>query len=395
MVCPAVQTGNRFLETALAHVDCQAQAIGSYGYGALSDPGSTTSYVLTALLTIFVALFGFRLLFGPRVSGQDFVGDVLRVAIVLTLATSWPAWRVLGYDLLIAGPGEIANSISQAAQLPGTNGHLSSRLQNMDDALAILYERGIGRRGVATGDWFQLGFGRIAFLVGTLGPLALIRLMTGILLAIAPLVAGLMLFDATRSIFVGWAKSLAAAFFAMVFVSIILAAELALIEPWMNSVLQTRVANDSALAAPAELLVITLAFALISFGAVAGAAWLVFNSSNRITSLVQTSINPRNFSVANRTRTDLSSVLIGQRSASPGARAQSISYSLSQSINRETRLAQTRFNTDRDGESSGMSARRLPEQRSRNAQPIVALGSAYRRSSRRMSAAGVRRDGTG
>ena len=38
-----------------------------------------------------------------------------------------------------------------------------------------------------------LGFARVIFLIGTIGPLALVRLAAGFLLAIAPLVAGLLL----------------------------------------------------------------------------------------------------------------------------------------------------------------------------------------------------------
>ena len=48
----------------LDFVDCQAQAIGAGGYQALAAPGSTLSLVLTGFLTLFVALFGYRMLFG-------------------------------------------------------------------------------------------------------------------------------------------------------------------------------------------------------------------------------------------------------------------------------------------------------------------------------------------
>src|SRR5690606_30518818 len=62
--CPRLSTGDAFLSTLLRHIDCQAQAIGTGGYQALADPASPTIQVVTALLTIFVALFGLAMMMG-------------------------------------------------------------------------------------------------------------------------------------------------------------------------------------------------------------------------------------------------------------------------------------------------------------------------------------------
>ena len=108
MACPAVTTGPQFLVTALAHLDCQAQTLGSFGFQALAQPGSVASVVLTGLLTLFIAIYGIRLLFGPGDEPRDLVNAVLKVGIVLTLAVSWPAWRVVAYDTVLYGPSEVA-----------------------------------------------------------------------------------------------------------------------------------------------------------------------------------------------------------------------------------------------------------------------------------------------
>ena len=60
-LCTAPSSGSGFVSGALDFIDCQAQTIGEAGYQALAQPGSTVSLALTALLTIFVALFGVRL----------------------------------------------------------------------------------------------------------------------------------------------------------------------------------------------------------------------------------------------------------------------------------------------------------------------------------------------
>lgn len=279
MACPPLRTGERYLETALQHIDCQAQSIGSFGYLALSEPGSTISLALTGVLIVFVALFGIRIALGYPLVGNDLAGHAIRLIIVLTLATSWPAFRVLGYDIVVSGPSEIVQAVGGAAELPGADGSLASRLQRVDDGLAIMNERGAGRRGVQTGDWFQLGFTRSAFLTGTIGPLALVRLTGGILLAIAPLVVALLLFGFTRSIFAGWARGLVAVFIATITVSLLLSVQLALMEPWLQEVLRLRASNRETLSAPTEGLTMTLAFALMCFGAIAFSAWIAFNSS--------------------------------------------------------------------------------------------------------------------
>jgi type IV secretion system protein VirB6 len=389
MACPAVSTGKAFLSAALAHVDCQAQAIGSYGYGALADPGSTVSLALTGLLTLFVATYGIRLLLGYAGTGRDLVGDVIRVGIVLTLATSWPAWRTMGYDLVIHGPEEIANTIGLAANLPGSQGDLASRLQKVDDAIAALNERGAGRRGVANGDWFQLGFARVAFLIGTLGPLALVRLAAGILLAIAPLVAGLMLFGITRSIFAGWAKGLVTAFLAMMALSLILAAELALAEPWLAQVIRLRNANEQTLGAPTEILIITLAFTLISFGMIALVARIGFHPSTWISAFAPVTEQRSRETVERR-----QSAPALPADASP-ARAKAVASAVADSISREDRFTRGRRGPDLAAAAPATAAPKGQPGWHANDIAPPSLGSSYRRSSRRISAAGMRRDQTG
>ncbi len=389
MACPSVSTGKAFLSGALQHIDCQAQVIGSYGYGALAEPRSMVSLALTGLLTLFVAIHGLRMTLGHVMVGRDLAGDFVRVAIVLTLATSWPAWRVIGYDLVIDGPQEIANVIGHAANLPGSNGDLSSRLQRIDDAIAALNQRGAGRPGVANGDWFQLGFARVAFLIGTLGPLALLRLSAGILLAIAPLIAGLMLFGVTRSIFVGWAKGLVTTFLAMMALSLVLFTELALAEPWLRDVIRLRIAKEQTLDAPIELLIMTLSFALISFGMIAFAARIGFHQSAWMPSLAPPGGGENNRIALVDGKPAATSRLYQQ----PG-RARDVGASVGDTINRQDRIARRVGGVAQAGANLGAAAAAVSA-RTQPAPVPDALGSSYRRTSLRISSAGARRDTAG
>jgi type IV secretion system protein VirB6 len=280
MACQAVSTGGRFLADILLHVDCQAQSIGAYGFGALSDPGSPVTLALTGLLTIFVALFGYRLILGERIAGRDLVLDVLRFGIVLTLATSWPAWRTVGYNTVLEAPGELAGAIGLASGLPGASGQLTGRLQAADDSIVILTIYGTGRltggasrsdsindsfRGVALADQTALGYGRVAFLAGVIGPTAAVRLGAGILLALAPLLAALLLFAGTRDLFIGWLRALAACAIGGLVLPLIYGVQLAILEPWLRDAVAQRGTQVLTPSVPTELIVIGASFALIAF----------------------------------------------------------------------------------------------------------------------------------
>ncbi len=121
-----------------------------------------------------------------------------------------------------------------------------------------------------------LANGRIGFLAGALGALGIVRLGAGLLLALAPLMAGLLLFAGTRDLFFGWLRALGAFALGAIAVPVVLAVELAILEPWLRDALIQREAQVLVPSMPTELVVITLSFALVSFGLLAVIARLVF-----------------------------------------------------------------------------------------------------------------------
>jgi len=284
MACPSVLTGKDFLAGTLTHLDCQAQTLGSYGYAALSQPGSIMSLMMTGLLTLFVGLFGVRLLFGPVPQPGDAVREFLKVGIVLTLALSWPAWRTVVYDLTLKGPAEIAGSIASPSLPYTSGGGFAARLQNIDTGLIALTVRGTGRntgelteetappagfRGIALEDDTGFSSARLIFLSATIGSLAVVRLAAGLLLALTPLAAGLLLFEATRGVFSGWLRGLLLTMLGSLGITIVLAAELALLEPLLEDALRLRELGYATPSAPTELLALTAGFALALVGILA------------------------------------------------------------------------------------------------------------------------------
>lgn len=293
MACQAVTTGQGFLLQTLSHLDCRAQAIGSYGFQSLAAPGSPASLALTALLTLFVAVFGFRLLFGEQVGTRDAIGAALKVGIVLTIAVSWPAYRILAYDTVLHGPAELAAVIG-GANGAGAGPRVAERLQRIDDGIVSLTSVGTGRQtgqldvpgevrgsfqGVALQDESGFGWGRTIFLAATIGTLAALRIAAALLLAIAPLVAALLLFDLTRGLFAGWLRGLALTALGSLGITILLMVQLAIMEPWLADVLYRRAQGYATPEAPTELLALALGFGAASFALIAILAKVAFQNS--------------------------------------------------------------------------------------------------------------------
>ncbi|MEG3088516.1 type IV secretion system protein [Sphingomonas sp. PB4P5] len=305
MACPAILPGDAFLSGLLNYVDCQAQMIGQNGYQALAMPGSPVAMMLTALLTIFIALFGYRLLLGHVPELRDGVIAVVKIGIVLVLATSWPAFRTLAYDVTMHAPAELATSIGSSAALPGAGGGLVARLQRIDNGFAELIVLGTGRPDGSDAmseeptprtaaqqqqqmqrlqqlsgrlawnpekDASRVASARTVYLTATITAFASVRLIAGLLLALGPLFALFLLFDATRGLFEGWVRGLAGAALGAVSTAILLGVQLAMMEPWLATVLAERRADVPTPSVPVEGLVIALVFALTMLAALIATA---------------------------------------------------------------------------------------------------------------------------
>ncbi|MCW3848251.1 type IV secretion system protein [Sphingomonas sp. LB-2] len=284
--CQPLTYESGFVTGMLNFVDCQAQNIGSQGYQALAAPGSTLSLLLTGFLTLFVAFYGYRMLFGQTPGIRDGVMAMAKIGIVLALATSWPAYRALFYDVALHGPAEIASGVGAPAGLPGANGGIVARLQGVDAALIALNKAGVGTLAqrdketvtrVVNGqqqtvvqptresDNFEptaLGWARVLYLTTAIAGFASVRLVAGLLLALGPFFIAFLLFDTTRGLFEGWLRALAAAALGAVGVTVLLGVELSLLEPWLTNLLARRAVQLSVVGAPTEMLVVTLAFAI-------------------------------------------------------------------------------------------------------------------------------------
>lgn len=273
--CQVTPNADAFASGMIAFLDCQSQVLGAGGYAALAADGSSVSLMIGALVTIFVALIGYRLLFGEAPTVREGVVGVAKIGLVLALATNWPAYQVLVYDVVLRAPAELAAAIASPGGLPGADGGLPLRLDGADRALRTLSVYGVGLVPFqdntidplrapplfAGFDTFALGAARVIFLGGALGAFAFLRIGAGLLLALGPLFLAFLLFDATRGLFEGWLRALIGIALASVATAIVLGVELALIEPWLTALITQRAGGAPIPGIPVPLLATTAIFA--------------------------------------------------------------------------------------------------------------------------------------
>ena len=396
MACPTILTGEQFLLRVLTHIDCQAQLIGSYGWEALGQPGSVASSVVVSLLTLFIAVFALRLMFGPAPSARDIFSDVLTIGIVLTLAFSWPAFRTLVHDPVLKGPGEIAAAmIPQSQNAGGSN--FAQRLQAVDTDIVRLTAVGTGRQtgayldpqspngtfsGVGLQDEETFGSARLVWLGGIIGSLGLLRTAGAVLLALTPLAAGLLLFPATRGLFSGWLRGLALVMVGSLGVSLVLAVELAVLEPFLADALQLRALGYATPSVPTELHAIILGFALAQLGMI----WLL----SRV-AFQRGWVSPPNFpDIGSRQDTGISQSERWSelRATVVTSRAQQVSDSVEQLIRREQRADVRRIPSPSVASAASGHAQAEAAGRANR----VRLGSSYRRGTMRRWQAASKRD---
>ncbi len=395
MSCAAPPTGPGFLAATLSHLDCQAQTIGAAGYQALASPGSPLSLALTMLLSLFVAIIGIRFMMGRQMAAGDLIAATLKVGFVLVLATSWPAYQNIVYDVVLKGPAEIAGSIGRASALPGSDGGLAARLQGVDNGIMALVEAGSGRLDISAqkppgavapplADDTSLGWGKTLFISSIIGSFGILRLAGGLFLALAPLFAGFLLFEATRFLFFGWLRALIAVAIGSLGISIVLGVELAIIEPWLSQVLALRAGRVATLSAPFELLALALAFSLVMLGVLALSLRISFASATTLQVIIDRMAQSLHNEPASTQPTAANYV----DSIIERTRAQLVAQSVNQTLRREAATG--------GSFAGGVSPKRdpvlSPTSTGQETSENIPLGRSYRAQSRLVGAQAMRRN---
>jgi type IV secretion system protein VirB6 len=228
----------------LATVDCNTRTFARLGYESLAAANSPFQMALTAALTIYVAVIGYRLLFGDGARLSDGPVIALKIGAVLALVTSWSLFQTLVFDLAEQAPAEIASVIS--APMRGGNslvadpvGGLQAAYDQLSDAATTLSHPPKSADAHAQADYSTaaqaLGMAADGLFISSAGLIAVLLIAIGLLTATGPLFIAMFLFFETRGLFVGWVRALAACAFGLLSAWSLTILMLHAAEPWLNA----------------------------------------------------------------------------------------------------------------------------------------------------------------
>ena len=263
--------GDGLAARLLADTDCQSFGLVERGYTALSQPGGPVAALLTGLLVLAVAFFGYRLLLGRGLLLADVVSLTVKIGAVLLLATSWEAWQAVAYDSFARAPVRIA-----AEMLTGLNA--TDPITGLQAALDGLEEASVGyrtRAGIASplvggpaASAMTLTVSRYFLTLSILGLLVVARILLAMLLAITPLIAGFILFDATRGMAARWLAAMVTTAIVPIFVLVLAAVELSILNPMITRLLSEQALDRFENEAVTPIGLVTIIFALSMLAAV-------------------------------------------------------------------------------------------------------------------------------
>lgn len=252
----------------LTRVDCNVGDIVQSGYAILSDPSGLTSMAVTGALTLFVALFGWRMMLGQsNLTVGEAAGAAIKIGIVLMLAGSWGTYQTVVYNSLYAGPAELAAGLMRSAGDP------IDGLQSAVDQMQTTADFYAARSGTASPLVGGIAYGAMLLngsamllMLSTVGLLIASKIALALLLAIAPAIAALLLFDATRGMVEGWLRAMVALAVTPLTIILLLAMELALLQPVLATMAANRVASrfDGAPMTGIALTVAVFAFVVLA-----------------------------------------------------------------------------------------------------------------------------------
>lgn len=252
----------------IGSVDCRVHDLAESGFAALAGPGSPVGLLLTGLLTLYVVFIGYRLILGR---GGLRVGDaalsMLKIGLIVALATNWGLFQILVYDTLTKAPTELGGLLLEG-QAPFVR--LQDAFDGLQQSATLMASRAsVGAAATQGGPGFgafAVNTGGMTLILSTLGVLLGSKVVLAILLALAPLIVGLALFEATRGLVEGWLKAMIALALAPLIATLTLSLELAMLAPSLRALAEARAAQQFAafdINPAVTVLVLTTVFALV------------------------------------------------------------------------------------------------------------------------------------
>jgi len=285
-LCPTPGPDDPLVRALLGTVDCHVQSLVQDGYGVLFQPSGAFDSALTVLLTLYVALFGYRLMLGrAQLNVGDLALTAVKIGAVLALATQWSAYQAIVYHTLFYGPQQLADLMMHGLRGSGGsyNGDVFDGLQRAFNDLTSFSPATPpgaaaappGSKGELSTLLNQAGFeslllliSAVVLLLSSLGVLLACKIVLGLLLAVGPIFIALFLFDSTRGLFEGWMRAAIGFALAPVAVTLLLGLALALLEPSLLQIEGMRQSDSFTAGVAFSVVVLVTVFAGVAFGLV-------------------------------------------------------------------------------------------------------------------------------
>lgn len=225
------------IETLITNVDNIVFALVQGSFGSLTP---VVQILWRLMFIIFIAVFGYKVIISGRFSAPDLLANILKIILILVVATEWDTFLLLIYDITTDLPSDIAGQIMQGAAnslaAPAADNEASANL-----ALSQFYDRAmeVSEKLLEGAGWTKWGlyFYTFAIWVGAIGfttfaamLIILAKLAVAILLAVGPIFILLLIFANTKNLFEGWLRTLLNYALIPIFVYALLALVLTLAE---------------------------------------------------------------------------------------------------------------------------------------------------------------------
>jgi type IV secretion system protein VirB6 len=296
--CPAPSPDDPLVRSLLGTVDCNVQDLVQTGYASLFQPSGVFVTTVTAALTLYVALFGYRLMLGrAQLNVSDLALTAVKLGAVLALATQWGAYQAIVYHTLFFGPQQLADILLHGLRAHGSgfDGNVFDGLQRAFTDLTAFSPAqppgapppppATGPSGAPTGggvlstllskagfDSMLMLIAAVILLLSSLGVLLACKVVLGLLLAAGPIFIALLLFDSTRGLFEGWLRASLGFAFAPLAVTLLLGLALNLLAPSLQQIETMREVNSYTPGVAFGVMVLVVVFAGISLGLAAAGA---------------------------------------------------------------------------------------------------------------------------
>ena len=272
--CALISSDLGVIRELLTVTRCNVGVFSEGAFRALTGPHSIFPLAVTMLLTIYVAVLGYRLLMGlgaPSLSEIPLIG--LKIGTVLALTLNWTVFQTLVLDLSARAPTELASAIVGPQFAP------LERLQTAYDQMRsdqvafgkLAQSDTTSPNANAAQAAGELSYATNALLAATGGLLAFATVVTGVLAMVGPIFLTLFLFESAGGLFAGWVRAITAAALVPMLCWITTIILLATIEPRLDLLDQQKASGTLDASEALVTCFIVYVFAAAQFGLVIAA----------------------------------------------------------------------------------------------------------------------------